>query len=78
MKYTIEQVMKERLKYQSTTRALENYLGIVAFDFNYFTKPSFLDTYKTWPLNKQTQFLTIIGGKTNVKETKNYFENLNA
>lgn len=74
-KIKIESIINARLKLQSTQKALFEEFGLHISGLNYLKTVA--ESFHQWDKDKQKQFAFIIGGRTNLKYTFNYLNNLN-
>ncbi len=71
---SIETVIKQRLKLQSTANSLFNDFGVEA-DFNHISSRLFYSNFCNWDIKKQSRFINLLGGAVNYAETLNYLKN---
>ena len=72
----VENVIEERLKYQSTQRKLEQNFGVQFDSVTGIKGKTFLQKFDEWNPKKQNQFFVLIGGRANFKNTKSYIRSL--
>ena len=68
----IGSIIKERLKLQSTQKALENEFSLRNPSYERVTSSVLKDTIKSWDKRKQRKFIQLVGGCAYVKETGNF------
>jgi hypothetical protein len=72
----VENVIEERLKYQSTQRKLEQDFGVRIDSVKGIKGKTFLRKFDRWEPKKQNQFFVLVGGRANFKNTKIYIKSL--
>lgn len=74
-KIDIESVIRQRLKLQSTQRELQHF-GIFDNEFHYITRPTTLLAFEKWEVDKQKNFIRILGGPAFYNITFSYLNKL--
>ena len=69
-------VIRERLKYQSTQKKLEENFGISINSIGKIKGCAFLKAFESWTCKKQNQFFVLLGGRANFDDTKKYIKSL--
>ena len=72
----LENVIEERLKYQSTQRKLEQNFGVSIDSVGGIKEGVFLKKFTNWDDKKKNQFFVLIGGRANFDNTKDYIKSL--
>jgi hypothetical protein len=75
-KIDVEIVVKDRLRLQSVQRNFFDSFGILFPTLEKFKHNSFLHQYNKWELEQKNKFLIELGGKTNLKQTKQWIDKL--
>ncbi len=70
----IASVIKARLKLQSTRRKMVEEFGLEFEDMESLNSTEFFGVYNLWTPDKQKDFLVALGGRTNLRETKELVE----
>lgn len=71
---SIKEIVAERLRLQSTQRALERQFGLFIPSVIYLE--SLGDAFKSLTEDKQRDFITILGGQVNYNKTLSFFNDL--
>ena len=72
MKVNIQSVIKERLKLQSTQKALEADFALSNLSVEKILSSSMQQNLQGWDERKRKRFVQLVGGRAYVKETQEY------
>ena len=74
--FNLEDIIRARLKLQSTQRTLESQFSLSEVDFEHITNPGFIKNFNTWDKSKKKNFIYTVVGKVNMAQTFRYFEKM--
>lgn len=74
--FNLEDIIRARLKLQSTQRTLESRFHLNNISFEYISNPNFIKRFNNWDKNKKKDFIYVLVGKVNMAQTFRYFEKM--
>jgi hypothetical protein len=74
--FNLEDIIRARLKLQSTQRALESQFNLSDVNFEYISNPNFIKRFNNWSKDKKKNFIYVLVGKVNMAKTFKLFEEL--
>lgn len=74
--FSLEDIIRARLKMQSTQRKLDSNFNIRDLSFETISDSRFIKKFKSWELSKRKDFIYTIVGPVNMAKTFQYFEKM--